>query len=101
MAYAMKLKYANFYAADEDLINWIRDCYNLDDPETKTVRSNFPTLHRNCYFQVALEIGGSLILKMRQKQVYDGETTSESFVYNFTFRTREGSDFGYLTLPSG
>ncbi|CAI2322652.1 unnamed protein product [Caenorhabditis sp. 36 PRJEB53466] len=54
MAYALKVKYATANA-DLELINWIRECCELDDIETK---------------EIALDVGGLFVLRLPMKKSY-------------------------------
>ncbi|CAL2029866.1 unnamed protein product [Caenorhabditis brenneri] len=55
MAYAMKLKYVHYSYPDEELLTWIRDCYKLDEPETK---------------RIASDIGGNFVRRLKSKRTY-------------------------------
>lgn len=55
MAYAMKLKYSHHSYHDQEMLTWIRDSFELDDPETKII---------------ALDIGGSFVRRLHTKSTY-------------------------------
>uniref|UniRef100_A0A1I7T7S4 tRNA (32-2'-O)-methyltransferase regulator THADA n=1 Tax=Caenorhabditis tropicalis TaxID=1561998 RepID=A0A1I7T7S4_9PELO len=55
MAYATKLRYKNVTYPDDELIAWIRESFELDDPETK---------------MIALNVGGSFVRRLPSKRSY-------------------------------
>lgn len=58
IAYATKLRYSRRACVDQELIAWIRECYEQDDPETK---------------QIALEVGAQFVCRIRSKRSYTDE----------------------------
>uniref|UniRef100_A0A8R1I038 tRNA (32-2'-O)-methyltransferase regulator THADA n=1 Tax=Caenorhabditis japonica TaxID=281687 RepID=A0A8R1I038_CAEJA len=55
IAYAMKLKYTYCSELEPKVISWIRDCYELDDPETK---------------EIAVDVGGAFVMRLETKLSY-------------------------------
>ncbi|EFO84627.1 hypothetical protein CRE_03665 [Caenorhabditis remanei] len=93
MAYATKLKYGNYLYPDYELITWIRESYELDDPETK---------------QIALDVGGRFIYRVPSKRSYTDQ--EKDLIAAVALYLQDESDFirqrtscylGHLVRNSG
>ncbi|CAO4360426.1 unnamed protein product [Caenorhabditis nigoni] len=93
MAYATKIRYGGCSYPDNELISWIRESYELDDPETK---------------QIALDLGGMFVSRIPSKLSYtesDKEIISAVMLYlqdeSDFMRQRTAYHLGHLIRDTG